>query len=193
MPYFCIFNSCHIYGFPLYCHSKAKCVSLGSSKTEFTRNAHARCIFTVFALCTVFTFTSDNSLSSEPLFFKIPLCSLLIFLSCGRQLVVFPLLQCQFKVVYFMNLIFYKFLQYCFGSTASKIQFHWSAPTNTGKVSTLPLQISFSYPHWRAISVKSCCVCIRSRKLAGRTGQEILWKAAGKANVWLVHVTATAL
>lgn len=62
MPYFCIFNSCHIYGLPLYCHSKAKCVSLGSSKTEFTRNAHARCIFTVFALCTVFTFTRDNSL-----------------------------------------------------------------------------------------------------------------------------------
>lgn len=100
---------------------------------------------------------------------------------------------CQFKVMYFMNLIFYKFLQYCLGSTASKIQFHLSAPTNTGKVSTLPLQISFSYPHWRAISVKSCCVCIRSRKLAGRTGQEILWKAAGKANVWQVHVTVSAL
>lgn len=153
----------------------------------------------MLALCTSI-YIYKRSLSSELLFFKKqknkkqqPLFSLLIFLSCVHQIVVFPLLQCQSKVAYFMNLIFYKFLQYCLGSTASKIQFHWSAPTNTGKVSTLQLQISFSYPHWRAISVKSCCVCIRSRKLAGRTGQEILWKAAEKASVWLVHVTASAL
>lgn len=43
-----------------------------------------------------------------------------------------------------------------------------STRTNTGKVSTLRLQISFFCPYYLAVSTKSCCVCIWSRQPAWR-------------------------
>lgn len=75
--------------------------------------------------------------------FPFRICSIVWVPTCG----ISNAMGYQFKVMYFMNLIFYKFLQYCLGSTASKIQFHWSAPTNTGKVSSLLRQIAFCYRH----------------------------------------------